>query len=62
MNDETILIKYYKDVFESKEYKRICSINWQENEQNSKIRKARILIAIIYYYNCYKYFYGLVSP
>ncbi|MBQ8777442.1 MAG: hypothetical protein IJZ71_08170 [Treponema sp.] len=46
MNDETILIKYYKDVFESKEYKRICSINWQENEQNSKIRKARIRMVL----------------
>lgn len=46
MNDETILIKYYKDVFESKEYKRTCSINWQENEQNSKIRKARIRMVL----------------
>lgn len=41
MNDEAILIKYYKDVFESKEYNRFCSINWQEKEQNSKIRNAR---------------------
>ena len=46
MNDEAILIKYYKDVFESKEYNRFCSINWQEKEQNSKIKKARIRMVL----------------
>ena len=46
MNDEAILIKYYKDVFESKEYNRFCSINWLEKEQNSKIRNARIRMVL----------------